>query len=124
MEGIILILLAAATVLFIASFFQKDRTAKLENDLEQLAVSHMQDMYQLKKKVKLLEEELLIQDTPVPAVPQSRRTGSPAQINAILKNQVLSLYRQGLSIDQIVRQSTLSKELVMTVLETSGRERP
>lgn len=124
MEGIILILLAAATVLFIVSFFQKDRTAKLENDLEQLAVSHMQDMYQLKKKVKLLEEELLIQDTPVPAVPQSRRTGSQAQINAILKNQVLSLYRQGLSIDQIVRQSTLSKELVMTVLETSGRERP
>lgn len=124
MEGIILTLLSAAILLFIASFFQKDRTAKLENDLEQLAVSHMQEMYQLKKKVKLLEEELLIQDAPVSSAVQSRRPGKPDQINEILKNQVLSLYRQGLSIDQIVRQSTLSKELVMTVLEAGGRERP
>ena len=38
--------------------------AKLEEELEQVTLTHMQDIYQLKKKVGILEEELMIQDQP------------------------------------------------------------
>ncbi|WP_096270593.1 hypothetical protein [Paucisalibacillus globulus] len=51
-----------AIALFILSFFLNDRFEKIESELEQLSISTMQDTYQLKKKVKVLEEELLTED--------------------------------------------------------------
>ncbi len=49
-----------SSCLFILSFFMRDRTKKLEEDLEQLSLSLMQDTYQLKRKIRVLEEEFLI----------------------------------------------------------------
>ncbi|SHF61159.1 hypothetical protein [Ornithinibacillus halophilus] len=57
--GSILIILAIALVLFVLSFFLNDKFDKLETEIEQLSISTMQDSYQLKKKVQILEEELL-----------------------------------------------------------------
>ena len=37
-------------------------------------------------------------------------------INEILKSQVLALYRQGRTLDQIEKQSTLTKEQIMDVI--------
>ncbi len=37
----------------------KDKIEDLENQVEQLSLSTMQDTYQLKKKIKVLEEEIL-----------------------------------------------------------------
>lgn len=48
-----------AIALFILSFFVNDRFEDLENQIEQLSISTMQDTYQMKKKIKILEEELL-----------------------------------------------------------------
>jgi hypothetical protein len=58
----IIALIAAGVVLFILSFFMNDRIEDLESQLEQFSISTMQDTYQLKKKVKVLEEELLTDD--------------------------------------------------------------
>ncbi|HLR66462.1 hypothetical protein [Virgibacillus alimentarius] len=59
---VILTLVIVAIVLFILSFFMKDRFDEMESQLEQISISTMQDTYQLKKKIKVLEEELLSDD--------------------------------------------------------------
>ena len=119
METIIVLLFSLAIVLLIISFFGKDKVAKLEEDLEQMTLTYMQDIYQLKKKVKILEEEFVIQDDPVPSVKdQSTVTSNDIEpIHEILKSQVLSLYSQGLTLDQIARQSSLTKEQTISVIE-------
>ncbi|MDP9740120.1 hypothetical protein [Peribacillus frigoritolerans] len=119
METLIVLLFSLAIVLLIISFFGKDKVAKLEEDLEQMTLTYMQDIYQLKKKVKILEEEFVIQDDPVPSVKdQSTVTSNDIEpIHKILKSQVLSLYSQGLTLDQIARQSSLTKEQTISVIE-------
>ncbi|OIK12233.1 hypothetical protein [Bacillus sp. MUM 13] len=122
MEYTIIGLLALSIMFIVLSFFKRDRVSKLEDDLEQMTLSHMQDMYVLKKKIKVLEEELLLQDPPAatlkPSAPAASKRGLP--INEILRNQVLSLFQQGLSLEQIERQSALSREDIMTVIEEQG----
>ncbi|MCY9140293.1 hypothetical protein [Peribacillus frigoritolerans] len=66
METLIVLLFSLAIVLLIISFFGKDKVAKLEEDLEQMTLTYMQDIYQLKKKVKILKEEFVIQATLFP----------------------------------------------------------
>jgi hypothetical protein len=119
METLIILLFSLAIVLLIISFFGKDKVAKLEEDLEQMTLTYMQDIYQLKKKVKILEEEFVIQDAPVPPVKDKTTVTSNEiePIHEILKSQVLSLYSQGLSLDQIARQSSLTKEQTISVIE-------
>ncbi|MEY8733522.1 hypothetical protein ABES21_23560 [Peribacillus frigoritolerans] len=119
METLIVLLFSLAIVLLIISFSGKDKVAKLEEDLEQMTLMYMQDIYQLKKKVKILEEEFVIQDAPVPSVKdQSTVTSNDIEpIHEILKSQVLSLYSQGLTLDQIARQSSLTKEQTISVIE-------
>ncbi|MCU6600598.1 hypothetical protein OCO53_08985 [Peribacillus frigoritolerans] len=119
METLIVLLFSLAIVLLIISFFGKDKVAKLKEDLEQMTLTYMQDIYQLKKKVKILEEEFVIQDDPVPSVKdQSTVTSNDIEpIHEILKSQVLSLYSQGLTLDQIARQSSLTKEQTISVIE-------
>ena len=56
---VIITIIVIAVVLFILSFFMDDKIAQLESEVEQLSITTMQDTYQLKKKVKILEEELL-----------------------------------------------------------------
>lgn len=51
-----------AVVLFILSFFLHDKFADLESQFEQFSISTMQDTYQMKKKIKILEEELLTEN--------------------------------------------------------------
>ena len=58
--GISIIVIGIA--LFILSFFTNDKFEDLENQLEQLSISTMQDTYQMKKKINVLEEELLTDD--------------------------------------------------------------
>ena len=119
METLIVLLFSLAIVLLIISFFGKDKVAKLEEDLEQMTLTYMQDIYQLKKKVKILEEEFVIQDDLVPSVKDQLTVTSNdiEPIHEILKSQVLSLYSQGLTLDQIARQSSLTKEQTISVIE-------
>ncbi|MFJ7927939.1 hypothetical protein [Peribacillus sp. NPDC096448] len=119
METLIILLFSLALIPLIISFFGKDKVAKLEEDLEQMTLTYMQDIYQLKKKVKILEEEFVIQDDPVPPVKDKSTVTSNGiePIHDILKSQVLSLYSQGLTLDQIARQSSLTKEQTLSVIE-------
>lgn len=56
---VIITVIVVAVILFILSFFMDDKIAQLESDVEQLSITTMQETYQMKKKIKILEEELL-----------------------------------------------------------------
>lgn len=62
MEYIMIGLLSFAVLLLILSFFKRDKVNDLEEQLEQLSVTVMQENYQMKKRIKILEEELLFHD--------------------------------------------------------------
>ncbi|SER17065.1 hypothetical protein SAMN04487944_101487 [Gracilibacillus ureilyticus] len=55
-------ILSVAVILWILSFFMQDRFKQLEDQFEQFSISTLQETYQLKKKVNILEEELLINE--------------------------------------------------------------
>jgi hypothetical protein len=62
MEYIQIGLLAFAIIVLILSFFKRDKVNELEEQLEQLSLTVMQEHYQIKKRIKILEEELLFHD--------------------------------------------------------------
>ncbi|RFA36402.1 hypothetical protein CAI16_05115 [Virgibacillus dokdonensis] len=58
----IITIIAVGIVLLAISFFMNDRIEQVESQLEQFSITTMQDTYQMKKKMKILEEELLTED--------------------------------------------------------------
>ncbi|MDR4281823.1 hypothetical protein FO523_22510, partial [Bacillus subtilis KCTC 1028 = ATCC 6051a] len=59
MEIAIIGLLVVSIVLIAFSYFQREPIKEVEQELETLQLSAMQEIYKLKKKMKVLEEELL-----------------------------------------------------------------
>lgn len=70
----------------------------------------LQEHYKLKKRISVLEEELML---------DGEMTLHKSPINEIIKNQVISLYKQGVKVDQITKQSTLSKQEVLSIIKDS-----
>ncbi|WP_010530996.1 hypothetical protein [Lentibacillus jeotgali] len=58
----IVTVIVLGVVLLILSFFMNDKFDDLESELEQLSISTMQENYQMKKKIKTLEDEVLTND--------------------------------------------------------------
>ncbi|UOE57931.1 hypothetical protein IRB79_21735 [Cytobacillus oceanisediminis] len=116
-----LALLILSIGLFILSVFLKDPYKELREEMDQMSMQQIQEMYQIKKKLKVLEEELLVADEPyiqhVQHVPADSSAHSlvKREVHEIIKNQVMLLTRQGLSVEQIARQSSLSPDEVRTI---------
>ncbi|OKL38114.1 helix-turn-helix domain-containing protein [Domibacillus mangrovi] len=110
MNGLLIGLAAAGTAFIVLSFFLKDRQQQLEKDLEELSLQMLQEHYQINKKIRLIEEELLISDDLSPSIKK------PGPINQIIQNQVIALYNQGVDIPQIAGQSSLSVKQVKRIL--------
>lgn len=110
MNGLLIGLAAGGTAFIVLSFFLKDRQRLLEKDLEELSLHMLQEHYQINKKIRLIEEELLISDDLSSSI---KKTGP---INQIIQNQVIALYNQGVDISQIAGQSSLSVEQVKRIL--------
>lgn len=117
MEIIIPALLVLSLLLLIISFFLKDPYKELRNEFDQYSMQHIQELYQVKRKIKILEEELLMGDQDFPPPPSfSPKSSSKKEIHAIIKNQVWTLAQQGVSIEQISMQSSLSPEDVKEIV--------
>lgn len=112
MDTLIISLLCGSILLFIVSFFQKDKTKQLEKEVEELGLTVLKEHYQLKKRMKVLEEELLIEESLMGIEPKV----AGQEINEILKSQVLSLYSQGVNLKQISSQSSLSLDTVKKII--------
>lgn len=111
---VIITLLVISIVLFISSFFMNDKVAELETQLEQLSMSSFQETYQLNKKIKLLEEELLTPRFNEPADAKPAATEQPLMIQ-----KVYELYQQGYSIEDIHHKTDLKPDDIKTILRNS-----
>ena len=120
MEYVIISSLAISILLFILSFFKKDKVKELEKEVEHLSLTFMQEAYQLKKKIKILEEEFLLNEEDFPVVISEKierpvRTKKDAYLPT--RDKIFSLYKQGYSYEQIAKQSELTTEEVRILLE-------
>ena len=126
MEYIFIGLLGFSLLLFVLSFFLKDPYKILRAEIDENAIYQVQELYIIKKKLKLLEEELLVEDNSFqPATKVYTNTNLEVttppkapkkEIHEIIKNQVWSLAQQDVSIDQIAKQASLSKADVDAIL--------
>ncbi|WP_339162884.1 helix-turn-helix domain-containing protein [Siminovitchia sp. FSL W7-1587] len=118
MDIAILILLCASTLFFILSFFQKNHTKELEKEVEELTMTLFKENQNMKKRISILEEELLMEKgfTDMSASQTPSTTALP-NVNEILKNQVLALHDRGFTLEQIARQSSLSVQTVKQIVE-------
>ena len=121
MEILIITLLCIAIFLLILSFFKKDSLTNLERTVDELSLQHVQDLYQLKNRVRILEDELLSVNTfdVLKKEKAQESSNSNEQINKILKNQVLALDQQGMSIEEISKRSTLTHQNIRSILKES-----
>ncbi|MDP4163023.1 MAG: hypothetical protein Q8906_04090 [Bacillota bacterium] len=119
MSLIMLGLLGFSLVLFILSFFQKDSVASLKDELEQFTMQQVQENYQMKKKINILEEELLMDEDNfnMATIYAQNEPTTKKEIHDIIKNQVWALATQGKPIEQIAGQASISVKDVYDILK-------
>ena len=144
------ILMIVGIIVIILSLFLKDKSVQVEKDVEELSINIYQETNALKRRIKLLEEELLVEPnfqvkhpevdkpdafTSFQKVAAQIKTGQSSYtqsdlkseknnkpINGILVSQVLALNGQGLSIDEISKLSTLSHAQIQSILANGGKQ--
>jgi hypothetical protein len=62
MGYIILILVVVGLLSLIISYFKQDKIKQVEDQIEGTSITMMQELYQIKKKLRILEEEVLIEN--------------------------------------------------------------
>lgn len=55
-----LVIIGVSLFLLILSLFLRDPIKDLREEIDQLSIQQVQELYKIKKKLKLLEEELMI----------------------------------------------------------------
>ncbi|ARD46796.1 hypothetical protein SporoP37_00125 [Sporosarcina sp. P37] len=99
-----------------ASFFVGNKTRMTDDELENISISLHQETSNLKKRVRLLEEELMVASPPPePASSEPKKT-----IHAIIVNQITSLHSQGYTIPEIAKRASLTEKEVTDVLHSKG----
>ncbi len=118
---VILTIILIGIGLFIVSFFFNDRMHKLEEQLEQFSLSSMQDTYQIKKKLKVLEEELLVNEPIRKPIPSEKQVFSKSNDNIadkpLVVQKIYHLHEQGFSLEDIAKETNLSTYDVQTILK-------
>lgn len=122
MEYVMIGLLVLSVVLYIISGFLKDPFKNLKEEIEQVSMQQIQDMYVVKKKIKVLEEELLAGNASFQSSPRSSSASEKKEVHEIIKNQVWSLYQQGLTYEQIAKQASLTTNEVESILTKMWKE--
>ncbi|MFD2446065.1 helix-turn-helix domain-containing protein [Bacillus sp. CGMCC 1.16607] len=115
MLNIMIGLLVLSILIILLSLFIKDPYKSLKEEIDQLTLQQAQDLYQIKKKISILEEELLM-DGFHASSGYTEQPASQTVVHDIIKSQVYALAQQGKTIDQIAQQSSLSPESVLRIL--------
>jgi hypothetical protein len=115
MEYAFIILLAIAILLLVVSFYGKDRVKMVQEEIDQLSLSMVQETYLLKKKIKVLEEELLTNDIDYETGP------SQTSVMSLSNSTILSLYDKVLSYEEIGTKTNLPVEEVRLILEQAKK---
>ncbi|UOQ42514.1 hypothetical protein MUN89_10990 [Halobacillus salinarum] len=112
---IIFITLAVIGILlYIISYFVNDRIKELDDQLEQLSLTMMQDSYQMKKKLKVLEEELLTEDltSEIMKEPYQKQTGADFSMT----DKIYSMYKRGFKPHYIAKEMQIEEQEVQKIL--------
>ncbi|GEN57390.1 hypothetical protein GCM10012290_11260 [Halolactibacillus alkaliphilus] len=109
MIELIIVLLAVSIIIILLSFFMNDRFKQLEQQIEQLSLSQIQESYQLNKKVKILEEELL---------PRTEDFDFTSHEKSALTKRIETLFNNGHSIKDISRMTNINEYDVEQVLHS------
>lgn len=88
------------------------------DEIEQISISLHQETNYLKKRVKALEEELMMDAAPVMQQPVPQKQEKP--VHTIIVSQIIALHGQGYSIEEISKRSTLPPDQVLSVLRSKG----
>jgi DNA-directed RNA polymerase specialized sigma24 family protein len=114
MEYVMLALVFVSILLLLISFFAKDKIKELEEQVEHLTLSLVQETYQIKKKLKVLEEELLLNDEDVLDIVRQKTYADSFELE---RERVFSLYSQGLPYEEIAKETSLTTEEVRMMLQ-------
>ncbi|GAA0457787.1 hypothetical protein [Alkalibacillus silvisoli] len=123
---VLLTLLVTSIVLLVISFFMSNRFNELEQEIEQLSMSQIQEQYVIKNKLKVLEEELLTDtldlsvssDLSTPGHTDTHPTqykGNRKEPAVVVK--VKELYEQGYSDQEIESQTGLSQNDIKVIIQ-------
>lgn len=107
-----MIVMVIGIILIVLSFFIKNPTKRIEKELEGLSLDYYQDANQFKRRLKIIEEELMI-DPNIPTKPTKQQT---KPIHEILVSQVLTLHQQGFNVKEISKRSALTVDQVKSVI--------
>ncbi|RXI99445.1 hypothetical protein DS745_14575 [Anaerobacillus alkaliphilus] len=108
METTIMALLSLSIILYVVSFFKKDRNKDVEKQIENFSITLMQEIYQLRKKINVLEEEILIG--------QDERYFTNKEEPNIDRDQILSYYEDGYSLEEIEEMTGLPIDTINEIL--------
>ncbi|WP_051189030.1 hypothetical protein [Halalkalibacillus halophilus] len=118
----LIILFSVGLLLLIMSFFMHNRLSELEKDVEQMNVNHAQEVYMMKNKLRIIEEELLsdslqydqLSRKPVEKskTDKSKRYGEP---NIVQK--VKQLNKEGFNVSEIEEKTGLAESDVKIIIQ-------
>lgn len=114
-----LILIIIGAIIVIISFFIGNNSKRTEKDLEQLTLTFYNENNQLKQRIKVIEEELLLpsKTSAIKSTPKKSSAVNVSSINKILVSQVLVLHDQGYSMNEIAKRSSLSYDEIASILQ-------
>lgn len=104
-------LLVISIVLFGASFSMTDKLEDLEDQYEQLSVSTSQETYQLKRKIQMLEQQVVSSHSDPKdknSIENDSQTNSATtdyENKPLLIQKVKHLHEQGFSLEDIERKT-------------------
>ncbi|MGM8214117.1 hypothetical protein ACLIA0_00930 [Bacillaceae bacterium W0354] len=117
----IITLLVIGIILFIISFFINNRFDELEQQIEQLSISTLQDRYILKNKIKVLEEELLTDDIHFQSTIQTNDQNDNSEYTSkkrepSIVTRIQDLYSSGHTVEEIEQKVGISKTDILTII--------
>ena len=115
-----IILLIIGLISTLASFFVGSSSSKHAEEIEKVSISLHQETHNLKKRLKVVEEELMIGVGHLSTPPPKNKKAMAKPVHNIIVNQILSLHEQGYSIADIAKRSSLSTNEVLAVLRSKG----
>src|SRR5699024_10964676 len=113
MTYLVVSIVVIAVVLFIISFFMEDKTKQLEDRVEQLSIATMQDTYQMKKKIKVLEDELLTNNV---KMSQTQQITKSVTNKPIMIQKVNHLHQQRYTLNEISEKTSLDQNDIHIIL--------
>ncbi|ENH97474.1 hypothetical protein J416_05668 [Gracilibacillus halophilus YIM-C55.5] len=109
--SVIITIVVIGIILWILSFFMQDKFRQIEDEFEQFTISSLQESYQLKKKIKVLEEELLVNEKTEEETMKMNQNETP------IMREIRALYQQGLDANKIAQQMNLNEYDVKSMIK-------